>query len=318
MPKIACLTNIKSMPYVFKALQEAGEVYFPVDSTSGNARKTADGCDAIFTNPNNLGFRLDADTIPDTVRVICTASTGTDHIDMLYCAKKHIMVLSATQDYDLLRSVPSTAQHALLLTMALLRGLPDAMLEGPCHVRANYPCPGYQIDEHLTVGVVGFGRLGQMYADYCAALGARVVINDIFPRTFYTRYPRLRLDELILESDVVSLHVPLETARNLINEDIVDLMGTHDGSTYLVNTSRGGVVDEVAVVKGLYDSKILGYATDVLAEEPGVSADNPIISAYEDGMNVIITPHIGGHTREAESIVYEEMAKRLGQWLKSH
>jgi D-3-phosphoglycerate dehydrogenase len=154
--------------------------------------------------------------------------------------------------------------------------------------------PGGRQLSSATVGVVGCGHVGQTVARLCRAFGASVVAHDI--RAYDDFYRELAvtpvsLETLLRTADIVTIHVPLDAStRNLIDARAIALM---KGSAFLINTARGGVVDERAMTAALQDRRIAGAAADVFATEP------PGDMALLQLPNFIGTPHIGGSTEEA-------------------
>ena len=167
---------------------------------------------------------------------------------------------------------------------------------------------GRQIDQ-LTVGIVGFGRLGKMMAKYCDSFGAKVLVYD--PHVKTDKYRTVdSLDELFSSSDVVSLHVHVsDETKHFINKGVFE-QATRP--LYLVNTSRGEIVNEEDVVWALENGSLAGYATDVLEDEFGDLLKSSILKRCDD-LNIIVTPHIGGMTTDAREIAYNAAIDKLGR-----
>jgi glycerate dehydrogenase len=158
-----------------------------------------------------------------------------------------------------------------------------------------------------TIGIVGYGRIGQAVAKIAEAFGMKVIISQRGTRT----HPGVRsvpLDDLFAESDVVSLHCPL-TAENraLVNRERLARMKPN---AYLINTSRGPLVDEPALADALNAEQIAGAGLDVLSVEPP-PADNPLLKAP----NCIITPHIAWATRESRARLMQILIENLKAYL---
>lgn len=146
-----------------------------------------------------------------------------------------------------------------------------------------------------TLGVVGFGAIGREVARRAVCLGMRVLVYDPYVQEESLQQigaEKVELDELLKQSDFVSLHVPLnESTKNLIDKNKISLMKK---TAYLINTARAGVIDETALVEALKNGQIAGAALDVFEPEP-LPADSPLF----DCPNLILTPHVGAHTFEA-------------------
>lgn len=242
-----------------------------------------------------LGLSVDRSVIDaaPNLKCIATATTGLDHIDVDYAASKGIEVLSLKSETEFLNSITATAELALGLLIALVRRIPSAHSSV---TNGNWNRPafcGHSLSGK-TLGIVGFGRLGKMMARYGEALGMNVVFTD--PR----EQGGIALEGLLKISDAVSLHVPLrKETEGMIGSEELQLMKP---TAVLINTSRGKVVDEDAVIEALHKGTFAGYATDVLADELQFKpdhAESKLIDYAKTHDNVIITPHIGGTTVEA-------------------
>ena len=265
---------------------------------------------AIYTNPNKMTFRIDEELLKGTaVEVVCTASTGTNHIDIDYCEKNNIEVISLTVDYETIKKITSTAEMAFTLMLALVRNLPKAV-DGVKEYDWNYEnYIGRQLN-CLDVGIIGYGRLGTHFARFCEPFFRNIFINDPYKATPLDLYQQTSFHNLLSESDVVALHVHLnKDTRHMINKASIRSM--KDGA-YLVNTSRGDIVDEDAVIDAIKSGKLKGYATDVISDELGGDLKNSkLIQAMKEGYNIIISPHIAGMTKEAQELAYCRVASRL-------
>tara|TARA_R100000008_G_scaffold84792_1_gene73117 strand:+ start:407 stop:1348 length:942 start_codon:yes stop_codon:yes gene_type:complete len=261
----------------------------------------------LFTNPNNQNFMIDKELLEGTqITTICTASTGTNHIDMEYCKRQGIKVLSITKDLKLLEKISSTAEHAFTLMLSLIRNVPRSFDSVKEHKWDWQPFVGRQIDS-LNIGVVGFGRLGKMMSKYCHAFGARVYVYDPYVEIDSGYFKCESLEQLLQLCDVVSLHVHVnEETKYMINKQVLNKANPF----FLVNTSRGEIVKEEDVVESLESGKVIGYATDVIESEFDSIAESPLIQKMDD-LNVIITPHIGGMTAEARNLAYSAAIDKL-------
>lgn len=229
------------------------------------------------------------------LKAVITATTGLDHIDEGILEQRKIELVSLRPNKDFLDTIPSTAEHTWALLMALIRNIPAAnndVIKGNWE-RDNYR--GYQL-KNKTIGIIGFGRTGNKVAQYAVVFGMKVVFYDpLVENNGYTKVSTL--DELAKLSDIVSIHIHLLTNTiNLINNCFIQSckMGV-----YIINTSRGKICDESALVNGLINKRICGIATDVLDTELTNISQSQLWQAQRNGENVIITPHIGGATWDA-------------------
>jgi D-3-phosphoglycerate dehydrogenase len=224
------------------------------------------------------------------LRIIARHGAGYDTVDVA-AAREHGVAVTVTADANAV----SVAEHAFALILAVVRRVAaaDAGVRQGSWDQARRAAVGLELDGK-TLGLVGFGRIGQRVARMAAAFDMTVLATDPAADAAVARELGVRpapLPELLAASDVVSLHVPLLPAtRGLI--DARALAGVRPGAV-LVNTSRGGLVDEAALVDALDSGLLSGAGLDVFEEEP-LPAGSPLLRA-----DVTVTPHCGGQTVEA-------------------
>jgi D-3-phosphoglycerate dehydrogenase / 2-oxoglutarate reductase len=235
------------------------------------------------------------EALPDC-RVVGRYGAGVDNIDVGAASARHVGVVSVP-DY----SVSEVSDHALALLLALSRGvvgLDRAVHAGMWDFRATGEI---RRTGSLLLGVVGMGRIGRALATKAQAVGFRVIGHDPFI-TAVEGIPLVGLDELLASADAVSLHVPLSDAtRHMI--DAAALARMRSG-VLLVNTSRGGLVDQTALLAALVSGHVGGAALDVVESEP-LGADDPLLALP----NVVVTPHAGFYSRES----LEELKRRVAE-----
>jgi phosphoglycerate dehydrogenase-like enzyme len=220
------------------------------------------------------------------LRVVSKYGVGLDTID-LEAARRHGVSVRWTAGVNR----QSVAELTIAFMIALARNLMPLARE----VRdGGWTHGGGRQISSATVGILGCGHVGQSVARVCRAFGARVVAHDIVSHADFDREHGIRavsFDELLRESDFVTIHVPLdESTRRMIGAAELALMKP---SAYLINTARGGIVDEAALRRALVDHRIGGAACDVFAVEPPVDTELLVLP------NFVGTPHIGGSTVEA-------------------
>jgi glyoxylate reductase len=228
------------------------------------------------------------------LRIAATVSVGFDHIDVAACTKHKVIATNTPGVLD-----DTTADFAWTLLMAVARRL----LEGDEKMRSG-TWPGWDFDQLLggdvwgkTLGIMGFGRIGRGVARRAQGFQMRVLYSDaVRAPTDVEKELRAEFvdrDRLFRESDFISLHVPLlPDTRHLISKDNLDKMKP---TAYLINTSRGPVVDEAALADALQQKKIAGAALDVFEAEPKA---NPALLGRKD---VILTPHIASASVETRT-----------------
>ncbi|WP_432695410.1 2-hydroxyacid dehydrogenase [Marinobacterium sp. YM272] len=277
-------------------------VTYPVTAPEEVAARIA-GFDLVITNK----VRLDAETISaaSALKLICVVATGVNNVDLEAAAKANIPVCNA-QGYG----VSSVAQHVIALMMALHTRLLDydrAVRAGDWG-RAQQFClldfPIVEV-EGRTLGIVGYGALGQAVARLANCLGMNVVVAAR-PGSDEVPEGRVHLDQLLEQADVISLHCPLTDAtRDLIAEQ--QLVKMKPGA-FLINAARGGVVNEAALAQALRDGQIAGAATDVLTEEPPRQG-NVLLAG--DIPNLIVTPHSAWGSIQARSRIIAQTAENI-------
>jgi phosphoglycerate dehydrogenase-like enzyme len=227
------------------------------------------------------------------VRLIQKAGEGTDRIDVAAAARRGIPVAKTSGSNSV-----SVAELTTLLILATLRYLPQAhnsMVEGKW-LKFELRRGAFELRDK-QVGIVGLGKIGRWVARHAQGFGASVAYYDAFrlpePEEDRLGVRFLSLDELLQSSDVVSLHVPsTSSTKGMIGKRELEMMKP---TAIFVNTCRGAVVDENALYETLRDRKIRGAGLDVFVKEPP-GADNPLLSLD----NVVLTPHYGGGTEDAE------------------
>jgi glycerate dehydrogenase len=227
-----------------------------------------------------------------SLKLVLVTATGVNNID-LDAARKHGVVVSNCQGYG----TPSVAQHTLMLLLAMATRLPDyqqAIHHGQWQKSKQFCLLDFPIVEleGKTLGLLGHGELGGAVAKLAEAFGMRVLSGQIPGRP--ARPDRVPLDELLPQVDALTLHCPL-------NEHTRDMIGAHELSllkpkAFVVNTARGGLINEQALADALRNGHLAGAATDVLTVEPPVNG-NPLLSG--DIPRLIITPHSAWGSQEA-------------------
>jgi len=245
------------------------------------------------------------DTAPN-LKVIARAGVGLDNIDVEYAKSKGIEIVNAPA-----ASSRSVAELAIALIFNVARKVAFAdrkMREG---VWAKKQCMGFEL-EGKTLGVIGFGRIGYAVAKIAKAIGMKILLYDVIKNEERAREVDgkfVELEELLKNSDVITIHVPLlENTHHLINEERLKLMKP---TAILINTSRGPIVDTNALVKALQEGWIAGAGLDVFEEEP-LPKDHPL-TKFD---NVVLTPHIGASTVEAQERAGIEVAEKVVKILK--
>ena len=307
---ILCVTPIKHLIGVYAELKRYGKItYLPnISKKNLSALLNKQIYNAIFVNPNKQGFKLDSSILKNSkLEVINTCSTGINHIDIDFCKKNKIKVWSLTKDYSLINKLPSTSELAFGIMIVLLRRILKAHNSVLKYEWDYLPYLGDQISG-LTVGVVGYGRLGKIFCKQLEGFGAKIIISD--PYIKKCRYNNLSLKELVKKVDVLVLHVHVSSqTKKFINNDVIKRMKK---GSLIINTSRGELVDENAILKNLKSGQLGGYGTDVLSDEFNNIKKSKLIK-YANKLPIIITPHIGGMTLQGQSKAFMFAVKKFSR-----
>ena len=263
-------------------------------------------CDILQADVDILVDKTLIDRAPNLKYILCT-SIGTDYVDLDYATQKGIIVAN-NPDFCMI----AVAEFAVGLMYSICRRIPESMKA------ANEKLWGLR-DElggvelfGKNLGLLGFGKIGREVARQAIGIGMKVYAYDPFMKDEDIRKHDavpVDMDELLNCADIISIHVPLtEGTRNLIGAQELSKMKR---TAYIINVSRGGIIDEVALIRALSSGEIKGAALDVTTEEPP-APDNPSLN-YE-GENLILTPHIAWYTEEAEEkceIYFKEQVRDI-------
>jgi len=304
--RIAVITPVSHLEGIIPLLMTKGTPFLYEEATKDTVRELllSHNIDTIVCNPNQQTYKIDKELLNNTnVSTINSCSTGLNHIDLDYCKENNIKVQCHKNDYELINQLPSTSELAFGLMVSLLRNIPECNN----HVsRYNWDYTqfmGRQIKD-LKIGIIGYGRLGKMMDGYCKAFGAQTFIYDPYINT-----PQTSLKQIFQICDVISLHVHVtDETKYMINKD---LLGLTQKDLYIINTSRGEIVNELDIVDALNTKKLTGYGTDVIENEFDDITKSPIIKAMDEGKNIIATPHIGGMTIEGQTKAYKWSIDKL-------
>jgi len=292
------------------ALSRFGEVtlYQKTESEAEAIARIADH-EIVLTNKVPITENI-LNACPN-IRLVCVQATGYNIVDHAACARRGIPVCNVP-DYG----TAAVAQFTLALMLELCHriGLHDAAVHDGKWCRIANFCfwdtPQMELGGK-TLGIIGFGRIGRAVARLAQAFGMKVIACSRSRRENDLSVEYLDLDTLLAQSDFVSLHCPLfaENSR-MVNADFIAKM--KDGA-FLINTARGGLVDEQALADALESGKLAGAAVDVVSEEP-MKTYNPLLTAP----NCIITPHIAWAPRESRQRLLDCCVENVRCFLEGH
>lgn len=254
------------------------------------------------------GTKVDREVLQRAARLklVARPGTGLDNVDVEYAKSKGVTIVNSPESL-----VEGVAEHVILLMLALSRKLVEADLGTKSGKWEKNALMGREL-KGKVLGVVGLGRIGRRIAEVARTLGMSILVYDVIalpPDVLSGLGARVvSLDELFASSDYITLHVPMtpETAH-LVGRARLSQMKK---GAFLVNTSRGGVVDEDALAAALKENRIGGAALDVFEREPPAGA---IMSAP----NTILTPHIGGQTDEAQTDAIVAIGEKVRAFFSS-
>lgn len=236
----------------------------------------------------------------DKLKVICRAGTGVDNVDIKAATKKGIVVMNVPGGNTI-----SACEHTIGLILSMMRNIPQAysLLKNGVWEREKFM--GSEL-QGKTLGLLGLGRIGSEVAKRMLSFGMKVIAYDPYVSEEHGKQIGVEvksLEEVISEADIISLHLPkTETTKNLINKDIIGKM--KDG-VRIVNCARGGIVNENDLYESLKSGKVASAALDVFEKEPTTSS--PLFELS----NVVMTPHLGASTEEAQIKIAVEVADML-------
>ena len=244
-----------------------------------------------------------------SLKVIGRAGVGLDNVDLLKAEELNIKVFNTPEAPSV-----SVSELTIGLLLSLVRHISKADQTMHCGEWCKSDYMGYVL-KGKKIGLIGFGNIGQSVAKIAIALGMKIGIYDVDPNIIkkahelkYTVYPSV--DDLVKDSQIISLHIPATAkTENTIDERRLKLMNKN---TILINTARGNLIDEAALLKALENKEIGGAALDVYRKEP---LDNMDLCGCED--NLILTPHIGSQTVETQIQGSTMIAEKMINYLKN-
>ena len=238
------------------------------------------------------------------LKVIGRAGIGVDNVDIPAASKKGVIVMNTPFGNSV-----TTAEHAIALMFAVARQLPEASVSTHAGKWEKNRFMGVELF-NKTLGVIGAGNIGGIVIDRARGLHMKVLAYDPFlsdERAREIGATKVELDELLAKADFITLHVPLtDKTRNILSAE--NLAKTKKG-VRIVNAARGGLIDEAALAELLKSGHVAGAALDVFATEP--ATDSPLFNLP----NVVVTPHLGASTTEAQENVALQVAEQMADYL---
>jgi glycerate dehydrogenase len=289
----------------FNLLHKLGNVVVYDNTKPDEVIERASGKDVIITNKVAINKAI-IDALPQ-LRLICVAATGINNIDIEYAKQKGIEVKNVVA-----YSTDSVAQSTFSMLLYLLNrpNYYDTYVKSGAYARSEiftHHGPAFWELAGKRFGIIGLGNIGRRVAKIAEGFGMEVVFYSTTGRNNNINYKRFDLNTLLKTSDVVSIHAPLtDTTRNLITYEKLKLMRP---CAIILNTGRGGIINESDLVRALNENLIGAVGIDVLTKEP-IDPQNPLLKVF-DKEKIIITPHIAWASMESRARLIEKIAKNI-------
>ena len=311
------ILNAEPDNYSTKAREILGSVSEVVECnlSRDNLVNTISDYDVLITR---LKHTVDEKIIENgrKLKAIVTATTGLDHIDSKYAEDKGIAVLSLKGETEFLQTIPATAEHTWALLLSLIRKIPQAY-NYVCNEKWNRDLFRGTELKNKNLGIVGYGRIGKQIKNYALAFDMNVHVYD--PKIHQLPDEVIgyqKLEDMLSAVDIVTLHLPLnKDTYGIIGHEEIDMCST---GTYLINTSRGDLVETGALLRALETGHLSGAALDVISKErDNMSSEKKALVEYANKHdNLLLTPHLGGATIESMEKTEIFMAKKLVNWVE--
>lgn len=265
----------------------------------------ATGMDVIITNKVVINKDI-IDALPQ-LRLICVAATGINNVDLEYAKQKGIEVKNVVA-----YSTDSVAQATFSMLLYILNraNYYDAYVKSGAYTRSEiftHHGPAFWELAGKRFGIIGLGNIGRRVAKIAEGFGMEVVFYSTTGRNNNINYKRFDLNTLLKTSDVISIHAPLtDTTRNLITYEKLKLMRP---CAIILNTGRGGIINEADLARALNENLIAAAGIDVFTREP-LDPQSPLLKIY-DKDKIVLTPHIAWASMEARARLVEKIAKNI-------
>jgi D-3-phosphoglycerate dehydrogenase len=299
----------------FKEAVAAGEGIAVIEQVAAEQELVARAlvvADALLDASMRVKITSDMLTHAPRLRMISCATTGSDHIACDEAARRGIEVRTLREDGALLQSLTPAAELSWTLLMACARRIVPAV----AHVRkggwVREEFPGVML-RGRTLGLIGCGRIGQWMARYATAFDMEIVGYDPYVDPWPSGIEKVLLSDLVERADVVSVHVPFnKQTRGLLSAELFSRMRP---GAIVINTSRGAVADETALLRELEGGRLSAVGLDVLDGEPDIEG-HPLLAYARGHDNLLITPHCGGYSPDAVRLVCRRAAEKIIERLR--
>jgi phosphoglycerate dehydrogenase-like enzyme len=300
---ILCTAPVHFLPNIRQQLAENYNVTYAFRASKNDVGSLLKDIHGWIVDPG-ADYRVDRELLSHgkELEILVTPSTGKDHIDLDYCEENNIAFDGLRGKEDIIKNIHASAEFSFALLLAMVRHLVPSILaaEQGYWREIEDDFRGIEIGER-TIGLIGYGRIGKKMATYCLAFGAKVIIYDPFSELEHVGdiLQVDNMDKLLEASDIVGLHVHLDKETyNMFNEEHFAKMKK---GSYFLNTSRGGLANEGAMLNALKIGQLAGAAVDVISgEQEGDFYNHKVISYARDNNNLLVSPHIAGLTIDSQ------------------
>ena len=313
MKKILNTLDVSDIPEFNKIFSKIGRLI----NLDANREKVLDeirDCDAYLASAS---VEIDKEFLKyaNKLKVIGSPSTGTDHMNLKLIKKKKIICYDISKEFELINTFTATSELAFTLLLSLLRNMVPAVSDAKKGLWSREKYSGRQLFGK-NFGIIGLGRLGVIAAKIANGFGMNVIAYDI-ENKIIDNVTMVDIETLAEESDFVSIHVHLNAlTEGLINKDLFKKMKK---TAIIINTSRGKVINESDLLFALENKLIYGAGLDVIDGEWLTKKEkykHPLIKFSRENNNLLITPHIGGATKESIAGARIFMAEKVASFLQ--
>ena len=271
-----------------------------------------ESADVIFDAYMKVPFPAERLGRAHALKLFITATTGATHVAATALEQRGIPLLTLKGQEHITRNITAAAELSWLLLMSVVRPFRAAIEEPLSGEWDRNKYPGAML-RGRTLGIVGCGRIGTWISRYASAFEMRVLGYDPFMSALPDTITRASLETLLADSDIVTIHANYsEASRHLLSRERIFSMKR---GAILVNTSRGELVDETALLDALERGHLAGAGLDVLQGEPDI-AEHPLVRYARSHRNLVITPHIGGFSPDALQIVLDFSCERIRRFFQ--
>ena len=288
---------------------DLGQVTYIENATNDEVPGYLQGAEIAITNKNIFDQKT-IDACP-SLKLIALTATGTNNVDLDYCTKKGIKVANVAN-----YSTDGVAQLTVTMALALALHLKtyDEYVKSGHYVKdeqfSYFGLPFHNLSA-LTWGIVGLGHIGSKVAEIATSLGSHVIYTSLSGHDRSSVYERVDLDELLTQSDIISVHCPLtDRSYNLFNKSTFQKM---KNTAILVNTARGAIVNEEDLKEAINNHEIYAAGLDTFKKEP-LPLSSPLYQ-IEDQDRLILTPHVGWGSFEARDLLVKEVYRNIEAYL---